>query len=141
MYDLLFQNGTAFFAQYSGRTDHNKDDPDVKYSIVTTHEQFAFNRISGVFTCPRDGVYVFMATIDVTTDTHVHAFIVKNNHPIAELYSKHFVHTGAKMRSAMIVQRFEKGDEVWAEMQFSTQLHQGKDVDDLITSFSGFFIR
>jgi len=104
----LANGKVSFSARLSYRLQHLKSYETVIFDIIVNNEGDAYNTITGEFTAPRHGVYVFYTHILSSART-MEMCIRKNNIKISLLYSKG---VGLEADSNMVVLELLAGDKI-----------------------------
>ncbi|XP_059188073.1 complement C1q and tumor necrosis factor-related protein 9A-like [Centropristis striata] len=86
----------------------------LKFCCVLVNEGRGYSPVSGVFSCPVDGFYLF--TVHVSTYGLGQCAIVKNGQPVVSLYHTTLPEKSSQMASTSCVVRLAGGDEVWVDL-------------------------
>lgn len=107
----------------------------LKFNHVVTNTGNGYSTITGKFTAPRDGTYVFFLTVVSYYKNGIELDIVHDNVKKVKTHSSSSAsyQTGTNM----VVLVLDKGDSVWVA-RFSGSGYHGWAVP--ITSFSGFLL-
>ena len=94
-----------------------------------------FDHITGVFTCPKPGLYIFFVNCDpANSNADLNVHIMVDGHEIAFCYA----HTTYDQGAAMATVRLTAGQKVWVKMFRDTPRQIATSG---YNSFSGFLVR
>ncbi|XP_053386491.1 complement C1q and tumor necrosis factor-related protein 9A-like [Mercenaria mercenaria] len=110
----------------------------IVYDNVYYNAGNAYDTSTGVFTCPRSGLYLFYINVEPFDESLPAAIAILINgsyrvDAVAERYDVGHDSTGGNM----MVEHLQEGDRVWVE----TYEHDNQDLYKGFTSFSGVLIR
>ncbi|KAK3106267.1 hypothetical protein FSP39_016341 [Pinctada imbricata] len=109
-----YDNKTIAFTVSSSKNLQNHNNQRIIYDKVITNTGNAYNKTTGIFTCPVPGTYVFTwSTKSNSAKQSCYAFIYHNGHKLMMTYS--YEHTGGyhEVASNTIVLSLKKNELVW----------------------------
>lgn len=126
----------AFSSHLSSAANDLGNQNVVPFDTVTFNEGNAFDPVLHIFTCPTDGIYVFMAALVSEYQQNTATEIVLNGNPLAIVYSAGSSGShGYDQGFNSVITRCNAGNRVWVQIHG----HQGSTVlGDKWCSFSGF---
>ncbi|XP_045157047.2 caprin-2-like isoform X2 [Mercenaria mercenaria] len=117
-----FVGGGVAFTAYM---DHDGDfgaDQTIIFNRVITNEGSGYNKYTGVFTCPQDGMYLFSFFIwersDTDTIKQVRGDLTVNGRNIVGSVSETWHHTEDAQGGNSAVIRLNQGDAVWIKVHY-----------------------
>jgi len=108
----------------------------IPFDTSTLNEGGAFDDLLHVFTCPVDGVYMFMTALLANLHENTATEIVLNGNPLATTYSAGSTGGhGHDQGFNSVITKCVKGDRVWVQIHG----HQGTTVfGGTFNTFSGY---
>ena len=116
------------------------DNQDIPFDQVETDTSHSYHGPTGIFTCPRTGVYVFQATLLTLPNIRVQFQIVKEGQLFAAGYSYGAPDRYGTGTTAGIVM-LQKGDKVWVKVHDVHHSGSGHMINGLYSSFMGFSVK
>ncbi|OWF53199.1 heavy metal-binding protein HIP-like [Mizuhopecten yessoensis] len=111
---VMYGQKTAFSAQMRPSIDHLVIHQTIVFESVVLNEGGAYDNLTGVFTCPVEGVYYFSVSIMSWTDEDIETVLVVNGGRVVSNYAagqQHF-----NVGSSSVVVRLKVGDKVWVHV-------------------------
>ena len=105
---------------FTAYLDHLVEHPGIDQTIIFNHALFndggAYNTRSGIFTCPKDGVYLFSFEVSIWSNRQIVAKLVANSANEVDGIADAEFHTGQEVQgSNMAILRLGQGSHVWVE--------------------------
>lgn len=94
-----------------------KNQEIVIFDKVSLNDGNAYNKTSGIFTAPMDGIYSFTWSILTQGGKYFVSDIVRNGHKVASNYSDGRGHNGWPMSTSHVYIKMKKGEKVWIRAQ------------------------
>ncbi|XP_060076713.1 complement C1q-like protein 4 [Ylistrum balloti] len=120
----------VFSASLNVPFDSSRHNSPIPFDTVTINEGNGYSSATGVFTTPRDGVYMFYTSVAVNGDDAVHAQLQKNGVSQCACTSTHY-----GSGSCMVIIPLTVGDKVFVKEVFGTHLRA-----EHLTTFNGMFV-
>ncbi|XP_048745694.2 uncharacterized protein LOC125658468 [Ostrea edulis] len=105
------------------------------FSSVLYNEGNGYNPLTGVFTSPTQGFFVFYVTINAYGSTTVYVDIVQNS--VSKVRALAYGSTSHQTGTNMVVLNLRDGDKVWVQFHSGQGYHTNSIP---ITTFTGFMI-
>ena len=93
-------------------------DQNIAFKSVLLNKGGAYNPLHGVFTAPRDGVYLFSAALlsdNKSSSAIVHATISVNGNKAAKILAISEPHQHRDQGSNTLIAELKRGDQVWVK--------------------------
>uniref|UniRef100_K1RAZ6 Caprin-2 n=1 Tax=Magallana gigas TaxID=29159 RepID=K1RAZ6_MAGGI len=90
-----------------------KEQETVIFDKVSLNEGNAYDKTSGIFTAPMDGIYSFTWSMLTQKGKYFVSDIVRNGHKVASNYSDGRGHDHGSMSTEHANIKMKKGDKVW----------------------------
>ncbi|CAG2255320.1 COL8A [Mytilus edulis] len=129
---------TAFYAFMSKKITNPGVGRRLVFDVVKTNQGGGYNSHTGVFTCPKTGIYVFVWVVRLFSAYHSFELMINNTvYGTTYLYKKN---TGGSI-SGTVVAHVSKGDSVYVRMH-SSYTGSGVLLSDIYgkTAFSGWLL-
>ncbi|XP_033744519.1 complement C1q tumor necrosis factor-related protein 2-like [Pecten maximus] len=129
---------TAFSAQMNNTIEHLNLHQTVIFESVILNEGRSYDNLTGVFTCPVEGVYYFSVSLLSWENEDIETLLVVNGRRLAGTYAAGQRHN---LGTSSVVARLKVGDKVWV-----TVVPSPNNPDNIRiigagwTSFTGFKI-
>lgn len=108
------------------------DNQAIKYDRVLTNYGNGYDKWSGHFRAPRNGLYMFSCTLMAYSNHEVSVAMVKNNHVMMYVYSSS---SSFDTGSTSVVLAMNRGDRVWIRRN-----GHGRYLHGIYNIFSGYLI-
>ncbi|CAG2205485.1 unnamed protein product [Mytilus edulis] len=130
----------AFSAEVMDPISNLGDNQVIPFKSVLINTQNAFHGPTGIFTCPRAGLYAFFAKLLVYPDARIEFALAKNSDSVqfAKGYSKGVAPNKYDSGSAFGMIHLAVGDRVWVYVVNDAHEGSGKQVVKWMSSFMGF---
>ena len=138
---MILGDVVAFSAQVMDPISNLGDNQVIPFKSLIVNTQNAFHGPTGIFTCPRAGLYAFFAKLLVYPDVKIEYAIAKNSDRVqfAEGYSKGVAPNKYDSGSALGMINLAVGDKVWVyTLVIDGHESSGQQVVRQISSFMGF---
>ncbi|CAC5416272.1 C1QL [Mytilus coruscus] len=132
--DCVKQRGVAFTAALSDHRTNLTLHEILRYDNIVTNEGNSFSGVSGMFTAPYAGVYVFDVTIGVGASGTTDVSIVKNGVYLQRVYGH--TSTDWETASASVTVHLNAEDHVYVK---NANYNHGL-IGHGLTTFSGFML-
>ncbi|XP_071155598.1 uncharacterized protein [Mytilus edulis] len=132
-------NIVAFY----GYMSHGESQPGkhqiLDFDVVKTNVGLAYNKYSGMFTAPVNGVYVFTWTVSTGMHSYVYSQLVINSDPFGAIQTDSDEVSDYHTSTGSVVAELNYGDVVYIRTH-PTELIKGviRSEDEMRTSFSGW---
>nr|XP_034307462.1 heavy metal-binding protein HIP-like [Crassostrea gigas] len=103
----------AFQTSLTKSLQNMKNQETVIFDKVSLNEGNAYDKTSGIFTAPSDGIFSFSWTILTTTGKYFITEIVRNGQKVASNHADGRGHDGNPSSTAHPNIKMKKGDKVW----------------------------
>lgn len=129
----------AFTAKLNVHDSHPKHSGVLKFTTVELNEGRGYSPETGVFTCPTEGLYLFMVHITVYGDGQ--CALVKNGEKVASLRHTNrpdqLSYNSSQVADMSSVIKLAKKDEVWVTLsgQGRNDIFATEDNDTIFTGF------
>ncbi|KAH3747725.1 hypothetical protein DPMN_182154 [Dreissena polymorpha] len=132
----------AFTAQLSHDMTNIGANQPVVFDHVVTNPGNSYDKTTGHFTAPQNGLYIFYLTITSYANYGSSFYLIKNSHSLLAITSTptlvHGNQTNPETNTHVITEQLHAGDQVWVQNgRFNP--HEGLGGNDQ-TSFSGHMI-
>nr|XP_034307450.1 complement C1q tumor necrosis factor-related protein 2-like [Crassostrea gigas] len=111
--DGMRQDRFAFQSSLTKSLENMKNQETVIFDKVSLNEGNAYNKTSGIFTAPMDGIYSFTWSILTQSGKYFVSEIVQNGHKVASNYCDGRGHDYWSMSTEHANIKMKKGDKVW----------------------------
>lgn len=106
----------------------------LQYQVIVSNTGNGYDKTSGVFTAPSDGIYWFSVTLSGSTDDHVSCYLMKNSMDyLVEVYISAFSAYASASTSTLV--HLSSGDKVSV-----SQCNGSGVLSSYKSSFSGFMV-
>ncbi|XP_021374399.1 uncharacterized protein LOC110463838 isoform X2 [Mizuhopecten yessoensis] len=130
------RNAVAFYAYLS----HNVPNPGADFTVKNDHPVTniggGYNPVSGIFTCPKAGVYVFSWSVGIGTNGEIYSELAKNGAAAGYLWTGE--HTWAETSEKTLILELTQGDIITIKVERTG--NTSPTMWGLRTSFSGYLI-
>ncbi|XP_029699596.1 complement C1q and tumor necrosis factor-related protein 9-like [Takifugu rubripes] len=132
----------AFTAKLNVHDSYPKHSGVLKFGKVELNEGKGYSPETGIFTCPTDGLYLFMVHITVYGEGQ--SVLVKNGEKVASLHHTNqpdqLSYNSSQVATMSSVIKLARKDEVWVNLwgQGRNDIFATEDND---TIFTGFYLR
>ncbi|XP_052678292.1 heavy metal-binding protein HIP-like [Crassostrea angulata] len=103
----------AFQSSLTKQLENMKNQETVIFDKVSLNEGNAYDKTSGIFTAPLDGIYSFTWTILTTAGKYFLTEIVLNGKKVVLNHTDGRGHNGGPMSTSHANIKMKKGDKVW----------------------------
>ena len=130
---------------FTAYLDHTVEHLGIDQTIIFNHALFndggAYNTRSGIFTCPKDGVYLFFFEVSIWSNRQIVAKLVANSANEVDGIADAEFHTGQEAQgSNMAILRLGQGSHVWVEnYRWADRAVEGSSISRF-TTFSGILL-
>ena len=123
------------FTAYPSQTRSFSFGQRVLFDTIATNYGNHYDRSTSIFTCPRNGLYVFYTSLLSDGGFYMHGAITKESQPFVTARGESSLHESG---SAMAVLRCETGERVWVEQTVNQvdRLYRGR-----LSMFTGFLLK
>lgn len=132
----------AFTAKLKVDDSYPKHSEVLKFANVLVNEGGGYSPDTGVFTCPRDGLYYFM--VHMTVYGCGQCAIFRNGEKVVSLCHSNLPdklsYNSSQVASVSSVIRLSKKDEVWINLRGQGQ-HDIFATEDNDTIFTGYYVK
>lgn len=118
---------------------HPKHSGVLRFTTVELNEGKAYSPETGIFTCPKDGLYLFI--VHVTVYGKAQCALVKNSEKVSSLYHMNqpdrLSYNSSQVASMSSVIKLSQKDEVWVDLwgQGRNDIFSTEDNDTIFTGF------
>lgn len=135
----LNDNIVAFY----GYLSHGESQPGkqqvLRFDVVKTNVGLAYNKYSGMFTAPVNGVYAFTWAVSTGMHSYIYSQLVINSDPFGAIQTDSDEVSDYHTSTGSVVAELNHGDVVYIRTH-PTELIKGviRSQDEMRTSFSGW---